>query len=89
MTYDVDERVNVWNPFGEASASRPSRVGHGDENGHARAKEADGCAILKRVAMMKTELRRVFNSRIWPKYYENMALKTRIRQKRRRRWKRA
>ncbi|KRY05563.1 hypothetical protein T12_11567, partial [Trichinella patagoniensis] len=45
--------------------------------------------LVKRVAMMKTELRRVFNSRIWPKYYENMALKTRIRQKRRRRWKRA
>ncbi|KRZ84829.1 hypothetical protein T08_16347 [Trichinella sp. T8] len=46
------------------------------QDGHARAKEADGCAILKRVAMMKTELRRLFNSRIWPKYYENMALKT-------------
>ncbi|KRY05469.1 hypothetical protein T12_1976 [Trichinella patagoniensis] len=39
-------------------------------------KEADGCAILKRVAMMKTELRRVFSSRVWPKYYENMAQKT-------------
>ncbi|KRY05658.1 hypothetical protein T12_9746, partial [Trichinella patagoniensis] len=49
----------------------------------------DLAPLVKRVAMMKTELRRVFNSRIWPKYYENMALKTRIRQKRRRRWKRA
>ncbi|KRX28694.1 hypothetical protein T05_6758 [Trichinella murrelli] len=27
-------------------------------------KEADGCSILKRIAMMKTELRRVYNSRI-------------------------
>ncbi|KRX31072.1 hypothetical protein T06_12884 [Trichinella sp. T6] len=35
------------------------RVGHGDEDGHARAEEAHECAILKRVAIMKTELRRV------------------------------
>ncbi|KRY04770.1 hypothetical protein T12_8238 [Trichinella patagoniensis] len=26
--------------------------------------------------MMKTELRRVFSSRVWPKYYENMAQTT-------------
>ncbi|XP_003373696.1 conserved hypothetical protein [Trichinella spiralis] len=38
------------------------RVGPGDEDAHARAKEANGCAILKRVAMMKTELRRAFIS---------------------------
>ncbi|KRX78051.1 hypothetical protein T06_1106 [Trichinella sp. T6] len=38
------------------------RIGPGDEDGHARSKEANGCAILKRVAMMKTEPRRALNS---------------------------